>query len=72
MGRPFNPLLLKREGLFALMLHDLRNTCGTILLMVGKRPKYVQKLPGHASTAITLDIYSHTIEGLAGALDEAV
>jgi integrase len=37
---------------------------------------YVQELLGHASTSITLDTYSHVIEGmdagLADAMDEAL
>jgi integrase len=32
--------------------------------MVGKHPKYVQDLLGHASISITLDTYSHFIEGM--------
>jgi integrase len=54
--------------------HDLRHTCATILLVAGKHPKYVQELLGHASISITLDTYSHVIEGmddgLADAMDE--
>jgi integrase len=62
LGRHFKPLL-KRAGLSAIRLHDLRHTCATILLMAGKHPKYVQELLGHASISITLDTYSHVIEG---------
>jgi site-specific recombinase XerD len=44
--------------------------------MAGKHPKCVQELLGHASISITLDTYSHVIEGmdggLAGAMDEAL
>jgi integrase len=75
LGRHFKPLL-KRAELPLIRLHDLRHTYATILLMAGKHPKYVQELLGHASISITLDNYSHVIEGmdggLAGAMDEAL
>jgi integrase len=74
-GRHFKPLL-KAAGLRAFRLHDLRHTCATILLVAGKHPKYVQELLGHASNSITLDTYSHVIEGmdggLGGAMDKAL
>jgi integrase len=40
--------------------------------MAGKRPKYVQELLGHTSTNITLETYSHVIEGMDGGLAEAM
>jgi integrase len=64
--------LLKRAGLPPIRLHDLRHTCATILLMAGKHPKYVQELLGHANLNITVDTYSHVIEGLAGGLADAM
>ena len=67
LGRHFKPLL-KRVGLPSIRLHDLRHTCATILLVAGKHPKYVQELLGHASISITLDTYSHVIEGMDGEL----
>jgi integrase len=45
LGRHFKRLL-RRVELPAIRLHDLRHTCATILLMVGKHPKYVQELLG--------------------------
>lgn len=36
--------------------------------MAGKHPKYVQELLGHSSIYISLDTYSHVIEGMDGAL----
>lgn len=71
LGRHFKPLL-EKAGLPAVRLHDLRHTCATILLVAGKHPKYVQELLGHASISITLDIYSHVIEGMDGGLAEAM
>ena len=71
LGRHFNPLL-RRAGLPTIRQHDLRHTCATILLMERKHPKYVQELLGHASINITLDTYSHVIEGMDGGLADAM
>ena len=71
LGRHFKPLL-KRAELPAIRLHDLRHTCATILLMAGKHPKYVQELLGNANISITLDTYSHVIEGMDGGLGDAM
>ncbi|MDP9458411.1 MAG: site-specific integrase [Actinomycetota bacterium] len=67
-NRHFNPLL-RRAGLPRRRFHDLRHTCATIRFMKGQHPKRVQELLGHASVAITLDIYSHLIPGLDGGDD---
>jgi integrase len=40
--------------------------------MAGKHPKYVQELLGHASIYITLDTYSHVIEGMDGGPADAM
>jgi hypothetical protein len=44
--------------------------------MAGKHPEYVQELPGHASTSITLDACSHVVagtdDGLGNAMDAAL
>ncbi len=40
--------------------------------MARKYPKYVQEPLGHASSYITLDTYSHVIEGMDGGLAEAM
>jgi integrase len=63
LGRYFKPLL-KKAGLPAIRLHDLRHTCATLLLFRNVHPKYVQELLGHASITIILDTYSHVIEGM--------
>ncbi len=70
-GRHFKSLL-KRAELPAIRLHYLRHTYATILLMAGKHPKYVQELLGHASISITLDTYSHVIEGMDGGLADVM
>lgn len=70
-SRHFRPLL-KRAGLPPVRFHDLRHTCATILLQAGKHPKYVQEMFGHANISITLDTYSHVIEGMDGGLGDAM
>jgi len=64
--------IAENAGLSDARLHGLRHTCATILLMAGKHPKYVQEMLGHASIAITLDTYSHVIEGMDGGLADAM
>jgi len=58
--------LLRRAGLpHTVRFHDLRHTCGTLLLSRGYNAKFVQELLGHATIAITLDTYSHVLPGMA-------
>jgi integrase len=65
--------LLKRAGLpSSIRLYDLRHTCATLLLSRNVHPKYVQELLGHASIALTLDTYSHVIEGMDGGITDAI
>ena len=57
--------LLTRAGLpMATRFHDPRHTCATLLLTKGVRPKIVQKMLGHSSITITLDIYSHVLPNM--------
>ena len=63
MYRCFEPIL-KRAGLPQRRFHDLRHTCATIRFMKGQHPERVQGLLGHASIAMTMDIYSHVIPGM--------
>jgi integrase len=44
--------------------HSLRHTHATQLLLAGVHPKVAQERLGHASVAMTLDIYSHVTERL--------
>ena len=45
-------------------LHDLRHTHATILLQAGVHPKVVQERLGHSSIQVTMDVYSHVIDGM--------
>ena len=53
--------LLQKGALPDVRFHDLRHTCATLLLIAKVNPKVVSEMLGHASVAITLDIYSHVI-----------
>ena len=63
-------------GLPRIRLHDLRHTHATLPLEAGWHPKIVSERLGHASVAITLDLYSHVSptlqEQLADGMMEAV
>jgi len=56
----FKPIL-KRAGLPAIRLYDLRHTAATLALTVVVSPKVVSEQLGHASAAFTLDVYSHVL-----------
>ena len=49
----------QRAGVKPIRLHDLRHTWATLALQAGVHPKVVSERLGHATTSITLDIYSH-------------
>jgi integrase len=55
--------------------HDLRHTAASLAVSAGANVKAVQKMLGHASAAMTLDIYADLfdddLEAVATALDEA-
>ena len=56
--------LVRQAKLPAIRLHDLRHTHATLALQAGIHPKVVSERLGHATVAITLDIYSHAIPAL--------
>lgn len=72
--RSFRPLL-DRAGLPRIRFHDLRHTAASIPLAHGVPSKIVSEMLGHASTAITDDIYAHVTptmqRGVADMLDVA-
>jgi len=64
LRRSFKPLL-ERAGLpLATRFHDLRHSAATLLLAQGVHPKIVQERPGHSTITLTLDTYSHVLEGM--------
>ena len=53
-----------RAGLPVIRVHDLRHGWATLALGRGVHPKVVQERLGHASVAITLDVYSHAVPAM--------
>lgn len=66
-GTPIHPDILTRTfqrlaksaGLPVIRLHDLRHSYATAALEAGVSMKVVQERLGHASIAVTSDLYSH-------------
>jgi integrase len=71
VNRSFKPLL-KKAGIPEIRFHNLRHTCATLLLSRGVHPKLVQELLGHATIAMTLDIYSHYLPSMGDQAAEAM
>jgi integrase len=64
--RPYDPLfalkrLARKAGVPVLTLHELRHTAATIALSEGVPPKVVSERMGHATVAMTLDLYGHVL-----------
>jgi integrase len=50
--------------------HDLRHTCASLAISAGANVKVVQHMLGHATAAMTLDLYGHLMsDDLAGVAD---
>jgi integrase len=67
--------LLRWAGLPPIRFHDLRHTATTILLSWRVHPKMVQEMLGHATIALTPDVYSPVTPSMhneAGATMERV
>jgi integrase len=83
-GQPLKPNSLTHEfvrfiagtALPRVRFHDLRHSHATHLLASGVHPKIAQERLGHATVAITLDLYSHVLPGMqtdaASRVDEAL
>lgn len=56
--------LVAKAGVPAVGIHALRHTHFTELLKAGIHPKVAADRAGHASVAVTMDIYSHIVPGL--------
>ena len=56
--------------------HDLRHTAASLAVAAGANVKAVQRMLGHASAAMTLDVYAglfgDDLDAVATRLDEAV
>ncbi|MET4808325.1 site-specific integrase [Limibacillus sp. MBR-115] len=51
--------------------HLLRHAHATLLLQAGVHPKVAQERLGHSTISVTLDIYSHVIQGMQDAAADA-
>jgi integrase len=62
----------RRAGLPIIRLHDLRHTAATIALSAGIHPKIVSERLGHSTVQLTLDRYSHVVDGLQEAAAQQI
>lgn len=70
--RVFDPAL-KKAGLVGVTPHDLRHTAASLAVGTGANVKDVQQMLGHASAAMTLDVYAglfdDSLDGVADRMD---
>jgi integrase len=64
--RPYTPLfalkrLARKARVPELTLHELRHTAATLILSEGVPPKVASVRLGHATVALTLDLYGHVL-----------
>jgi integrase len=45
-------------------LYDLRHSAATLLLSAGVHVKVASEMLGHSTATLTLDVYSHVLEGM--------
>jgi integrase len=66
---------LVTAGLEPMTLHDLRHTAASLAISSGANVKAVQRMLGHASAAMTLDVYANLfdddLDAVAEGLDKA-
>ncbi|MDP9027204.1 MAG: tyrosine-type recombinase/integrase, partial [Actinomycetota bacterium] len=67
---------LVAAGLPPMTIHDLRHTAASLAISAGGNVKAVQKMLGHASAAMTLDVYADLfdddLDAVAARLDQAL
>jgi integrase len=64
--------LVSRLGLPYIRFHDLRHTAATLLLLQAVPVKVVSEMLGHASVAITMNLYMHVLPSMQRAAAEAM
>ncbi|ORB70852.1 tyrosine-type recombinase/integrase [Mycobacterium scrofulaceum] len=66
----------KQVGIEGLTPHGLRHTTASLAISAGANVKVVQRMLGHATAAMTLDLYGHLFDddltGVADALGKAI
>lgn len=56
------PLPVQRPDVPRVTAHALRHTAASLAISAGANPKVVQRMLGHASAAMTLDVYTDLFE----------
>ena len=66
----------KQVGIEGLVPRGLRHTTASLAISAGANVKVVQRMLGHATAAMTLDLYGHLLDddlsGVADALGKAI
>jgi integrase len=64
---------MREPGLEPLAIHDARHSYASMMIAAGVNAKALSEFMGHATTAITFDLYGHLMPGshdeAAGLLD---
>lgn len=63
---------LEEASIEYLRPHDLRHTAASLAVQSGANVKVVQRMLGHASATLTLDVYSDLFDGDLGSVAEAL
>ncbi len=75
-ARRFEPAMTKmldlHPDLVRLVPHDLRHTAASLAISAGANVKAVQKMLGHASAAMTLDVYADLFDDDLDAVGDAL
>ncbi|MCC8909456.1 tyrosine-type recombinase/integrase [Curtobacterium sp. GD1] len=70
------PTAVRKSGVPPLTPHDLRHTAASLAISAGANVKAVQRMLGHASAAMTLDVYADLfdddLDPVADRLDEGL
>lgn len=65
-----------KVGLAPMTVHDLRHTAASLAVSVGANVKAVQRMLGHKSAAVTLDVYADLfdddLDSVSDALEQAI
>lgn len=62
----------KKVGIASATPHDLRHTAASLAISEGANPKVVQRMLGHASAAMTLDVYADLFDDDLAAVAKAL
>ena len=61
-----------KSGLQRIRFHDTRHSHASHMLAANVHPKIASERIGHSRVGITLDLYSHVVEGMQGEAVAAV